>query len=86
MNNIVVYSTEHCIRCDQLKEFFKINNIDFIEKSMNDPHVLTELAMNNIFINIASVLQINEDYYTHKMLFINNKINDVFLLNKLGRS
>ncbi|NHI91493.1 MAG: hypothetical protein EAX96_03250 [Candidatus Lokiarchaeota archaeon] len=41
--DVIVYTKEHCDRCEELKSFLKRNNIFFIEKDINEPETIKEL-------------------------------------------
>lgn len=76
MSDITIYTTEVCPKCKILKEFFRQNGIEFREADMGSPASLTELAMNNVFTNMAPVLQIGDVFLTHKDLFSGMTLNE----------
>ena len=82
-NIIIIYTLENCTKCILLKNFLRDNNILFEEKNMLDIESLTELAYNNIFTNIAPILQIKNNFYTSELLFNNDSINKELILNKV---
>ncbi|MDY0267363.1 MAG: NrdH-redoxin [Methanimicrococcus sp.] len=69
MSKIIIYTTEICPKCKILKGFFQSKEISYEEMDMGTPDALTELAVNNIFTNVAPVLQIDETFLTHKDIF-----------------
>lgn len=72
---IVIYTTEFCSKCQQLKEALKSKGIDFEEADMTSPESLTELRMNCVFTMVAPVLQIGEVFVTSDKLFKNERLN-----------
>lgn len=77
----VVYSTESCPKCEQLKKVLKDWGKDFTELNMATPEALTELRINGIFTLSAPVLQIGDQFYTVDDLFQGEDIKD---LKKMG--
>ena len=39
MKNVVIYSTPGCVHCNHAKEFFKENNIEYVEKNVAEDEV-----------------------------------------------
>jgi len=77
----VVYSTETCPRCEQLKNVLKGWNIEFQAVDMATPEALTELRINGVFTLTAPVLQVDDEFYTLEDLFDGEVIRD---LDKMG--
>lgn len=77
----VVYSTETCPRCEQLKNVLKGWKIEFQEADMATPEALTELRINGVFTLTAPVLQVDDEFYTLEDLFDGEMIRD---LEKMG--
>jgi len=77
----VVYSTETCPRCEQLKNVLKEWEIEFQEMDMATPEALTELRINGVFTLTAPVLQVDDEFYTLEDLFDGEMIRD---LEKMG--
>jgi len=77
----VVYSTETCPRCEQLKNVLKEWKIEFQETDMATPEALTELRINGVFTLTAPVLQVDDEFYTLEDLFDGETIRD---LKKMG--
>ena len=75
MPEIIVYTTETCPKCVQLKKVLKSNDVDFAEADMSTPESLTELRVNGVFSLTAPVLQIDDDFYTCDELFNGNEVN-----------
>ncbi|WNY23674.1 hypothetical protein MmiHf6_09870 [Methanimicrococcus hongohii] len=69
MSKIIIYTTDVCPKCKILKGFFRSNNVAYEEMDMTTPAALTELAVNNIFTNVAPVLQIDDKFLTYKDIF-----------------
>ncbi|ATZ61816.2 MAG: glutaredoxin family protein [Methanosarcinales archaeon Met12] len=63
INNVKVYSTENCPRCEQLKRLLRSYGIRYGEVDMSTPEALTELRMNGIFTLTAPVLQVGDDFF-----------------------
>jgi Glutaredoxin and related proteins len=75
MSKIIVYTTDVCPKCKLLKGFFQSQEIAYEEMNMGTPDALTELAVNNVFTNVAPVLQIDETFLTHKEIFTGTEVN-----------
>ena len=73
----VVYSTETCPRCEQLKEVLKSWEAQFENVNMATPEALTELRVNGVFVLSAPVLQVGEKFYTVEDLFDGDSIKDL---------
>ena len=73
----VVYSTEACPRCEQLKEVLKSWETQFENVNMATPEALTELRVNGVFVLSAPVLQVGENFYTVEDLFDGDSIKDL---------
>lgn len=69
LSEIIVYTTETCPKCEQLKKLLKSNNISFKEADMSTPEALTELRVNGVFEVTAPILQIDDKFLTHEELF-----------------
>lgn len=83
--NIIIYSSTICPNCIKLKNLLKKNSIQYTEKNIADSDSLTELAVNNIFTNIVPILKIENEFYTHKVLFNKDEINENFILNEINK-
>jgi glutaredoxin-like protein NrdH len=73
----VVYSTEACPRCEQLKKVLKGWGAQFENVDMVTPEALTELRINSVFTLSAPVLQAGENFYTVEDLFEGDTIKDL---------
>ena len=73
----VVYSTETCPRCEQLKKILKGWGVQFKNVNMATPEALTELRVNGVFTLSAPVLQAGDNFYTVEDLFEGDAINDM---------
>ncbi|MDL2261749.1 NrdH-redoxin [Methanimicrococcus sp. OttesenSCG-928-J09] len=69
MSKVIIYTTDVCPKCKILKNFFKSNDVAYEEMDMGTPDALTELAVNNIFTNVAPVLQIDSKFLTYNEIF-----------------
>lgn len=69
LTKVIIYTTEVCPKCKTLKNFFQSQNVVYEEMDMSTPEALTELAVNNIFTNVAPVLQVNDRFLTYKEIF-----------------
>lgn len=77
----VVYTTEDCPRCEQVKKVLKIWGADFETVDMASAEALTELRANGVFTLSAPVLQLDEEFYTVEELFDGDAIRD---MEKMG--
>ena len=80
MPKIIIYTTDVCPKCKILKGYFQSKSVAYEEMDMGTPAALTELAMNNIFTNVAPVLQINDRFMTYKEIFSGNQVNEEQIL------
>ncbi|WNY25492.1 glutaredoxin family protein [Methanolapillus millepedarum] len=76
MTKVVIYTTDVCPKCKILKKYLNEKNVPFEEMNMGTPDALTELAMNNIFTNVAPVLQVGNKFLTYKDIFTGSDVND----------
>jgi Glutaredoxin and related proteins len=76
LSKIIIYTTDVCPKCKLLKGYFQSKEIAYEEMNMGTPDALTELAMNNIFTNVAPVLQIDDTFLTHKEIFSGTEVNE----------
>ncbi|MDV0446995.1 hypothetical protein MsAg5_08630 [Methanosarcinaceae archaeon Ag5] len=76
MTKVIVYTTDVCPKCKILKKYLSEKNVSFEEMNMGTPDALTELAMNNIFTNVAPVLQIDSKFLTYKDIFTGSDVNE----------
>jgi glutaredoxin-like protein NrdH len=78
-----IFSLPVCPKCNRLKNFLKLHNVDFQEVDMNTPESLTELRINDIFTNKAPVLHFQNNimncFYTVNELFRGNNLDEEFL-------
>lgn len=75
MPEIIVYTTQMCPKCDQLKKVLKSRNVSFKESDMATPESLTELRINGVFTLTSPVLQIDDTFLTYEELFIGEDVN-----------
>lgn len=75
MPGVIIYTTETCPKCVQLKKVLKANDVAFTEADMSTPESLTELRVNGVFTVTAPVLQIDEDFLTYDELFNSEGVN-----------
>ena len=77
----VVYTTQDCPRCEQVKKVLEGRDADFETVDMSSAEALTELRINGVFTLTAPVLQVEKDFYTVDDLFEGDIIKD---LEKMG--
>ena len=75
MAEITIYTTKTCPKCEQLKNLLESKGVPFNVSDMSTPQALTELKVNGVFTMTAPVLQINDDFLTHKDLFNGSDVN-----------
>ncbi len=75
MVEVVIYTTKTCPKCEQLKKVLDSKGISFGTADMSTPEALTELKFNGVFTMTAPVLQIGDDFLTHKELFNGPDVN-----------
>lgn len=73
----IVYSTQSCPRCEQLKAALKNMDIEYEDEDMSTPEALTELRINGVFTLSAPVLQADDRFYTTEELFSGEKLVDL---------
>ncbi len=71
-NDVVVYTTSGCTRCDMLKKWLKNKNTNFEEKNLEDSNVMTNLVMRNFVVMSAPAIEINGVVYTDNQIFESN--------------
>lgn len=76
LSKVIIYTTDVCPKCKILKGFFESRNIAYEEADMTTPAALTELAVNNIFTNVAPVLQIDSKFLTYREIFEGNAVKE----------
>lgn len=81
---MIIYTTEVCPKCKMLKSFFQAQNVPYEEMDMSTPEALTELAVNNIFTNVAPVLQVDNTFLTHKDLFDGTAVKEEQILTLIA--
>ena len=75
MSGIIVYTTQTCPKCEQLKKVLKANNVSFDVADMSTAESLTELRVNGVFTVTAPVLQIGDDFLEYEALFNGAEVN-----------
>lgn len=75
MSGIIVYTTQTCPKCEQLKKVLKSNNVSFDVADMSTAESLTELRVNGVFTVTAPVLQIGDDFLEYEALFNGDEVN-----------
>ena len=71
-NDVVVYTSSGCPRCDMLKKWLKNKNATFVEKNLEDSDVMTDLVMRNFVVMSAPALEVDGMVYTDSQIFENN--------------
>ncbi len=73
----ILYTTEDCPRCEQVKKVLKDWGNDFEIMDMAGPEALTELRVNGVFTLSAPVLQLDDEFYTVDDLFDGDNIKNL---------
>ena len=71
-NDIIVYTTSGCTRCDMLKKWLKNKNTTFVEKNLDDSNVMTDLVMRNFVVMSAPALEVDGIVFTDNQIFEGN--------------
>ena len=79
---LIVYSTQSCPKCQQLKAALTKAGVSFDNQDMSTPEALTELRINGVFTLSAPVLQADDSFYTVEELFHGEKLVDLALILK----
>mgnify|MGYP000710487678 CR=1 FL=1 len=79
---LILYTTSNCPRCMVIKRWFKEKNISYEERNLENPEVMAELIMRDIFAFSTPILEVDGEFYFDKDLFIRDSLNES-LLNKL---
>ncbi len=74
---LIVYTTEACSKCEQLKRALGEQRIDFKVVDMATPEALTELRINGVFTLSAPVLQQDDMFLTVEDLFDGDNMRDL---------
>ncbi|MEZ5334642.1 MAG: glutaredoxin family protein [Methanolobus sp.] len=75
MVEVIIYTTQTCPKCEQLKKVLTSKGVSFETADMSTPEALTELKFNGVFTMTAPVLQIGDEFLTHKELFSGPDVN-----------
>jgi glutaredoxin len=81
---IVVFSTKKCPNCIVLKNWLKEHKLRFKEKNMEEPDVMSELIMKEVYSLSTPVLQIDEKFFLPNDMFKENKLDEKLLLESFG--
>ncbi len=79
---LIVYSTQTCPKCQQLKAALAKAGVSFENQDMSTPEALTELRINGVFTLTAPVLQADDRFYTVEELFSGEKLVDLAYILK----
>jgi glutaredoxin len=69
MKKMTLYSSKNCPRCKALKRWLIQYKVTFIEKSLDDTDVMTELVMRNLTVLSAPALEINNRVFLLDQIF-----------------
>lgn len=58
---VKVFTKSGCAKCEHLKRILKSNNVDFVEKSLDNDDVIVELIMLNSDIAEAPVMVLDDN-------------------------
>jgi glutaredoxin len=75
MPEITIYTTTACPKCVQLKKFLDEKGISYKTADMSTPESMTELKFNGVFTMSAPVLQVGDEFLTHKDIFTGSDID-----------
>jgi glutaredoxin len=76
---LTVYSSKNCPRCRALKKWLRKNKLSFIEKSLDDTDVMTELVMRNLFVLSTPAIETENRVYLSDQIFAEyNSLNPAF--------
>lgn len=82
--NVIVFSTKKCPNCEVLKKWLKSHKMKFREKDMENPEIMSELIMKDVYSLSTPVLQINDKFLLPTDMFKENKIDEKFLEESFG--
>ena len=69
ISDTIVYTLDNCPNCIQSKNILQSHNINFIEKDLSNPDVITELNVQDIIPLTAPIIYFNgEHHFTLKSL------------------
>ena len=81
---VTVFSTKKCPNCVTLKKWLKTHKIRFKEKNMEEPKIMSELIMRDVYSLSTPVLQVNDKFFLPNEMFRENKLNEGVLLKSFG--
>lgn len=79
-----VFTTKKCPNCVILKKWLKKHKIKFNEKNMEDPKIMTDLFMMDIYSLSTPVLQVDSNFFLPNEMFKENRLNEDLLLESFG--
>lgn len=82
---IKLYRTHTCPKCQRLKNFLALLDLQFTEVDMETPVALAELFSDGVFVNEAPVLFVDGAYYIAKELFSGTEVNEALVRKITGR-
>ena len=82
--DLIIFSTKSCPNCEVLKKWLKNHKMRFKEKSMENPEVMSELIMRDVYSLSTPVLQINDKFLLPNNMFKENKLDELLLEENLG--
>lgn len=84
LNEVIVYTTPNCPKCNLLKRWLKENSIPYKEKNLAEPDVMAELIMRDIFALSAPVLRVSDKFYLTHEIFDAESLKTSLLIQILG--
>lgn len=81
---VVVYSTEHCPKCNRLKDYLTSKGIPFTVRDMQDKKNRSILLSMNVFTRNAPVLDADGTYLTSEDLFDIDGLNTRLIDREIG--
>lgn len=75
MKQIILYTTPTCSKCKDLIEWLQEQGIPFETRNLQNPAVLTDLALDDMFPLEAPLLKIGSIYHPSGWLFPGGRLN-----------
>jgi len=81
---IIVFSTKKCPNCITIKKWLKEHKIKFKEKNMENPEIMSELIMKEVYSLSTPILQIGDKFLLPNEIFKEDGFNENVLLESFG--
>ncbi len=79
MNTITLYTSVGCNHCSTLKKWLREKSVAFVEKSLSDTNVMSDLIMSDIYLMSAPALEVSGKFYMVEELFVGDRMNEKLL-------